>query len=315
MIAFVDDSGSKEQPRQSPCAKSLGLLARSLCSGDCLVKNGFCFQRHDFHSGDDMDWRIFARPLCLEICVNFEGGGVLETAHGKLHVLPGNVYFLTQGRQTSGGARFAGEHHRFVALHLARWFLEKIAEDDPGALKPIAAEFLNETGAVNAAASVPIDSETESLLAIHPFPDGQSRIATGPGQTVDLIRHLVLRENGRPPDRNPSEALATRRIQQVRGILRQRMADPPTLEELARMVHCSPFYLSRQFSKSEGMSLRQYFSQIRLDRAAKLLKSGRMNVTEAAMEVGYNSLSHFSVAFHKKFGCCPAIYAVQCRIQ
>jgi len=34
-------------------------------------------------------------------------------------------------------------------------------------------------------------------------------------------------------------------------------------------------------------------------------------VTEAALEVGYNSLSHFSSAFHETFGCCPGLYPLK----
>jgi AraC-like DNA-binding protein len=82
------------------------------------------------------------------------------------------------------------------------------------------------------------------------------------------------------------------------------------LEELGRLVACSPFYLSRTFSSEMGMTIPQYLRQLRLERAAELLKSGRFNVTEAAMEVGYSSLSHFSQAFHEHFGCCPGLYPV-----
>jgi AraC-like DNA-binding protein len=48
--------------------------------------------------------------------------------------------------------------------------------------------------------------------------------------------------------------------------------------------------------------------EIRLDRAAKLLRAGRSNVTQAAFAVGYQSLSHFSKAFWERFGCCPGLY-------
>jgi AraC-like DNA-binding protein len=48
-----------------------------------------------------------------------------------------------------------------------------------------------------------------------------------------------------------------------------------------------------------------------MERAAELLKTGGHNVTEAALEVGYNSLSHFSAAFHETFGCCPGLYPLQ----
>jgi AraC-like DNA-binding protein len=73
--------------------------------------------------------------------------------------------------------------------------------------------------------------------------------------------------------------------------------------------------LSRLFSQQLGMTFQQYLRQIRLERAAELLRTGRCNVTEAAMEVGYNSLSHFSAAFHDAFGCCPGLYPLPLRSQ
>ena len=56
------------------------------------------------------------------------------------------------------------------------------------------------------------------------------------------------------------------------------------------------------------MTIPQYVRKLRMERAAELLKSGRFNVTEAALEVGYSSLSHFSQAFCQTMGCCPALY-------
>ena len=74
---------------------------------------------------------------------------------------------------------------------------------------------------------------------------------------------------------------------------------------------CSPFHLSRQFSETTGLTIQQFTRQLRLERAAELLRSGRRNVTEAALEVGYNSLSHFTVAFREMFGCCPGLYPLK----
>ena len=77
------------------------------------------------------------------------------------------------------------------------------------------------------------------------------------------------------------------------------------------MVGCSEFYLSRQFSEATGLTIPQFLRQARLERAAELLREGTHNVTEAALEVGYNSLSHFTVAFREVFGCCPGLYPVK----
>lgn len=119
----------------------------------------------------------------------------------------------------------------------------------------------------------------------------------------------------RPPE---GELLCTRaqraareRVERARAILKEKMHTPPSLEELGRLVGCSPFYLSRQFSAETGVTMQQYVRQIRLEHAAELLRTGKCNVTEAALEVGYNSLSHFTAAFREAFGCCPGLYPLK----
>ena len=56
------------------------------------------------------------------------------------------------------------------------------------------------------------------------------------------------------------------------------------------------------------MSIPRYLRTKRIDRAAELLKTGKANVTEAAMAVGYSSLSAFNKAFVEQMGCCPGLY-------
>lgn len=73
----------------------------------------------------------------------------------------------------------------------------------------------------------------------------------------------------------------------TRAILKESTRNPPSLEELGRQVGCSPFYLSRQFSAETGLTIQQYLRQIRLEHAAELLRTGQCNVTESALEVGY----------------------------
>ena len=104
-------------------------------------------------------------------------------------------------------------------------------------------------------------------------------------------------------------------MDRVVAVLRRNLAEPPTLEEIGREVGCSPFHLSRTFSRETGMTIPQYLRKLRMERAAELLKSGKCNVTEAAMEVGYSSLSHFSQAFCQTMGCCPALYPLKTPIQ
>ena len=107
------------------------------------------------------------------------------------------------------------------------------------------------------------------------------------------------------------QRLSAERVEKVIALLREKLDAPPALEEIGRVVGCSPFHLSRTFSTATGLTIPQYTRQLRMERAAELLKSGKFNVTEAALEVGYSSLSHFSQAFHETFGCCPGLYPLR----
>jgi len=107
------------------------------------------------------------------------------------------------------------------------------------------------------------------------------------------------------------QRLAQERVEQVIFLLKQNLAEPLTLEELGKKIGCSHFYLSRIFSTQTGHTITQHLRQLRMERAAELLKSGEYNVTEAATEVGYNSLSHFSAAFTETFGICPGLYPLK----
>ena len=107
------------------------------------------------------------------------------------------------------------------------------------------------------------------------------------------------------------QRLAQERVEQVIFLLKQNLAEPPSLEALGKKIGCSHFYLSRIFSAQTGKTITQYLRQLRMEHAAELLRVGEHNVTEVSLEVGYASLSHFSAAFHETFGCCPGLYPMK----
>ena len=52
----------------------------------------------------------------------------------------------------------------------------------------------------------------------------------------------------------------------------------------------------------EGMNYKDYLSSVRMEKAAALLREGKLNVSQVAQEVGYGSLKNFSAAFKSYFG-------------
>lgn len=55
-----------------------------------------------------------------------------------------------------------------------------------------------------------------------------------------------------------------------------------------------------------GMTPNNFFMQYKLNRAAKMLRDSQYNVSEIALQTGFNSTSYFSVTFKKHFGVSPS---------
>ena len=70
----------------------------------------------------------------------------------------------------------------------------------------------------------------------------------------------------------------------------------------------NPNYLNRLVLGITGMSLHQYVLQRRLTRAAELLITTQLPVSEIAVNLGFHSASHFSGFFKKATGTTPAQY-------
>ncbi len=95
------------------------------------------------------------------------------------------------------------------------------------------------------------------------------------------------------------------RIRAARELLVQDMENPPSIAQLARMAGINEKKLKCGFKQVFGLPVFAYFRNYRLEMAGELLASGIMNVTEAAMHIGYQNLSHFSEEFRKKYGVTP----------
>ena len=91
----------------------------------------------------------------------------------------------------------------------------------------------------------------------------------------------------------------------VRQILLDNLENPPDLKSLASSAGMSHPKLNRCFKKLYGMTVFEFLRNERLNMARKLLLEKGLTVTEASVQVGYDSLSHFCMAYKKQFGVSP----------
>jgi AraC-like DNA-binding protein len=81
-----------------------------------------------------------------------------------------------------------------------------------------------------------------------------------------------------------------------------------SLEEYARLCHRSLSSFKRDFQTRFQEAPGKWLLGKRLDYAAALLHTSRMNVTEIALESGFEDVSHFSRVFKERFDVPPVAY-------
>lgn len=79
-----------------------------------------------------------------------------------------------------------------------------------------------------------------------------------------------------------------------------------SVEILAREVGISRVQLHRKLKELAGMSSSEFIRNIRLRHAVELLKSKKINISQAGYMVGYNNPALFSIAFKKYYGVSPS---------
>ncbi len=95
------------------------------------------------------------------------------------------------------------------------------------------------------------------------------------------------------------------KIKQVKDIITEQMASPPSLEELSKTVGLNIKKLKMGFKELYGMPVFTFLFHYKMEYAKRLLTEENNNVNEVANIVGYSTSSHFIVAFKKKFGITP----------
>lgn len=97
------------------------------------------------------------------------------------------------------------------------------------------------------------------------------------------------------------------RIMDAEALLVKDFSVPaPTIAELARHSAMSETKFKNQFRKIYQSGPYEYFQKNRMQRARYLLLSRRYSVKETGLQLGYNNLSNFTIAFKKEFGLLPS---------
>ena len=133
--------------------------------------------------------------------------------------------------------------------------------------------------------------------------DGSDR---GTEVTVKLPR-VVSDEAPAPSQHTAAKTTAPAAEEHVRRMLdriEQSYSEPITLRSLSAELHRQSAYLGGMFRRMVGMSVHDWLTTVRLDRASTLIREG-VKVEAVSLLVGYRSKKNFYRQFKRRFGTTP----------
>lgn len=130
-------------------------------------------------------------------------------------------------------------------------------------------------------------------------------------RAVDLPEAGNWRIEVRPLQKSelpPVGALADERTAKAIAYIHDHYAESPSLADIARFVHVSPFHFHRMFTRQVGISPKHYLQMKQLQVARWRLRSQRTPIGQVAIDAGFASHGHFTSTFRRVVGVSPTTY-------
>jgi AraC-like DNA-binding protein len=172
----------------------------------------------------------------------------------------------------------------------------------------VAAELGWRTGTPRFPQTVLYDPATAALLrSAHRAAESGDQLASSTLLTTALGGLLSAHAAAGPAGGPSPVKRAPGAVSTVRDLLAERLADPPTLAELATLTGLSQFALLRAFRAATGLPPHAYLNQLRVRRARRLLDDG-LPAAEVAGRTGFADQAHLTRHFKRVVGVPPAAY-------
>lgn len=249
-------------------------------------------------------WKI-ASSGSVWLWLNQQGTGLVWGKNDRFFLRPG-MFAMTGGDAAGEWScmRHPGQHQLEVVVIPREWLQGRLG-NSPDALRHGLAQWLRESGQVAFCGLMGLWERDlcEALTMVTPHP-GPSRLLAE-ARVLEWAAARLFRSPSSQNDPSPAPREHDP-VKRAIQLLRERLDQNLDLATIAREVGVSPHHLSRKVSAETGLTLQRHLRRLRIERACETLDSKRKNVTEVALEVGYQSLSHFAKAFREETGRSPS---------
>jgi two-component system response regulator YesN len=97
-------------------------------------------------------------------------------------------------------------------------------------------------------------------------------------------------------------------VDKVQTYIEDHLSHGLSLDELGKVAHLHPVYLSKLFKQETGENVSNYISRKRLEKASQLLQDSELRVNDIAQMVGYRKNQYFIQLFKVEYGVTPYQY-------
>jgi YesN/AraC family two-component response regulator len=250
------------------------------------------------HCEAGWNWRPSSVLSDYDLWCALEGSGTMQL-HGQTYTIRKGTCFLVHPGDLPVAEQDPNDRLTVIYIHF------KLLEDRESSCMERTPELLPER-----VVYLQDSYELESLL--HQALDTKYSRDEWSEQEFDCLMKQILIKlfRGRSPlSEIPDSPLSRKQRQAVTQVMRRIQEDGwrgRPYEELAATVGLTPGYLSKIFKQHAGISMKEYMTKVRLDRAKYLLSETSMNVSQVSDALGYSSIFLFSKQFKKQFGLPPS---------
>lgn len=247
----------------------------------------------------------FAGPLSVKAVI--AGRAVWETKAGRFELVPGCALVLNDGEEYEVTIDALQPVETFC-LFFARGFVEdawrssvtgsEALLDDSEPRPVVFAEKLH--------FDAPLTGELQRAHARMTAGESMDESFYAAAlQLVSVQRELASRVARVPALRAATREELARRVAVATSFLHASLDRNVSVAEAAREACLSPFHFHRLFAAFHGTTPHRYVTRLRLERAKAMLRAGDRDVTEVAIECGFESAGSFTTLFKRTFGVTP----------
>jgi AraC-like DNA-binding protein len=99
------------------------------------------------------------------------------------------------------------------------------------------------------------------------------------------------------------------RLKKALDFIETHYGEPLTVDRVAKEVYLSSSRLSHIIKSELGITLGDYISKVRIEKAEALLKDRELSISQIALEVGFPDQSYFTKVFKKVEKCTPKAFS------